>query len=259
MYSYVCVLSTNSYLEGVLVLNENLKQLNSKYPLLCLINENISEKSKKILERFNIKYKIVNSVMPKSTIPETRWKYTFDKLSIFNLTEFEKIVYLDLDFLILENLDYLFEIEEFTMIYDLKENYSCSALIILKPNNNDYNEMIKLNEIMNMNDSIIGDQDIINEYFDDINELPIEYNFIKGIEKELVDVYDPIKNKIVKKYKCNDFYWSENPKIIHYYGDVKPFMLEDEFDDEYCYLYFYYLEKVRKILSINKKIMIQYF
>lgn len=40
MEKYVCTLSTDNYLEGVLVLNENLKALKSKYPLLCLINEN---------------------------------------------------------------------------------------------------------------------------------------------------------------------------------------------------------------------------
>ena len=38
---------------NVLILNENLKNINSKYPLLCLINENISEETKKILEYNN--------------------------------------------------------------------------------------------------------------------------------------------------------------------------------------------------------------
>ena len=40
---YVCVLSTDDYLDGVLVSNENLKALNSKYKLLCLVNESLKE------------------------------------------------------------------------------------------------------------------------------------------------------------------------------------------------------------------------
>ena len=43
MIGYVCVLSTDDYLEGCLVLNENLRHLGSKYDLLCLINEDISK------------------------------------------------------------------------------------------------------------------------------------------------------------------------------------------------------------------------
>ena len=55
MKTYACVLSTNNYLMGVLVLNENLKRFNSKYDLICLINENITEESKQTLEKYQIK------------------------------------------------------------------------------------------------------------------------------------------------------------------------------------------------------------
>ena len=248
MYSYVCVLSTNNYLEGVLVLNENLKQLKSKYPLLCLINEFISEETRQILTKFHIKYKLQKAILPSSITDSARWKYTFDKLNVFNLTEYEKIVYLDSDFLILENLDYLFEIDDFTMVYDNKrENYHCSALMVIKPKEEDYLGLLKLTEEVNKtNTQIIGDQDIINIYFDNIKVLPIQYNFIKGIEDTQVEVYDYVKQEKVTKHKCKDFYYSDDPKIIHYYELPKPFMLTKEFDDMYCHLYFYYLEIIRK-------------
>ena len=57
MKSYVCVLSTDNYLDGVLVLNENLQRIKSNYPLLCIINENISSKTRNILTYFGIMYK----------------------------------------------------------------------------------------------------------------------------------------------------------------------------------------------------------
>ena len=245
MYSYVCVLSTDNYLDGVLVLNENLKQLKSKYPLLCLINENISEDTRSILTKFNIKYKVCNALLP-TNMSDRRWKYTFDKLNIFNLTEYEKIVYLDSDFLILDNLDHLFNIERFSMVKDCKKDFYCSALMVVMPNMKDYFGLI---DLFNKNERDgIGDQDLINEYFDDINVIPVEYNFIKGISEEEIEVFDHIKNKKVLKNKCKDYYRSNNPVIIHYYGDTKPWMIDKEFDDKYCYLYFYYLDIIR-----NKK------
>ena len=248
MYSYVCVLSTNNYLDGVLVLNENLKQLNSKYPLLCLINENINEETRNILESFNIDYKEFNSILPSSIDNSIRWKYTLDKLNIFKLIEYDKLVYLDSDFLLLENLDHLFSIDDFSMVFDNKEDSYCSALMVLKPNLLDYNNLLDTMKKMDEDESIklFGDQDVINRYFNNINELPIEYNFIKGIENNLIDVYDYIKKEKVKKYECKDYYYSDNPKIIHYFGDIKPFMIDKDFNDTYCYLYFYYLEIIRK-------------
>ena len=249
MYKYVCVLSTNHYLDGVLVLNENLKHLNSKYSLLCIINENINEETRSILNKFNIQYKEMKANIPNYYDDSIHWKYTFDKLNIFNLTEYEKLVYLDSDFLILENIDHLFNIDTFSMVSDANTNrkYYCSALMIIKPNTNDYNNLINLFK-MKLEKKVngIGDQDIINEYFKNINTIPLEYNFIKGIGNELIDDYDPISKNIVQKYVCKDYYWTKHPIIIHYYGNIKPFMIDKEFDDKYCHLYFFYLINVRK-------------
>ena len=47
MEKYVCLLSTDDFLEGVLVLNYNLQQLNSTRSLLCLVSDTVGEKQKK--------------------------------------------------------------------------------------------------------------------------------------------------------------------------------------------------------------------
>ena len=53
MRKYVCVLATNNYLNGCLILNENLKHINSKYELLCLINEDITKETRDILDCYH--------------------------------------------------------------------------------------------------------------------------------------------------------------------------------------------------------------
>ena len=84
MEYYVCVLSTDDYLEGVLVLNENLKALNSKHEMLCLINETISERTIQILNAFNIKIKCIPKITYTSNYFD-RWNHTFDKINVFSL------------------------------------------------------------------------------------------------------------------------------------------------------------------------------
>ena len=239
MEGYVCVLSTDDYLDGVLLLDYNLKVLNSKYPLLCLINENISDDTIKVLDYFNIKHKLVNSITYDNKDNVNRWNNTFDKLNVFNLTEYDKLIYLDTDMLILKNIDNLFEINRFTMVPDIpfNDNTFNSALMIIKPNINTYKELIDLvNLNINNNSTYIGDQTIINDYYKDKNVITLEkkYNAMRALYK-----YED-------KYKSNEVTKEvESPVIVHYISQPKPFMVDD-YDDEYSDIYKEYLNIIRE-------------
>ena len=141
MRKYVCVLATNDYLNGCLVLNENLKHINSKYDLLCLINEEIDEETKDILDYFQIKYKTIKKInydVDFEGFIQPYFKNTFDKLSIFQLTEYEKIVYLDLDLLLLENVDDLFCYNGIAMARDFPfSNLHNSGVMVIEPDLDD--------------------------------------------------------------------------------------------------------------------------
>lgn len=240
MEGYVCVLSTDDYLDGVLVLNQNLIDLNSKYPLLCLINEHISIDTINILNKFNIKYKLINSITYNSNKKMERWNNSFDKLNVFNLTEYNKLIYLDSDLLILNNIDNLFEINRFTMVPDIpfnKEKFN-SALMIVIPDNNIYKALIELTDTMNeSNTDYVGDQTIINEYYKDKNVITLdkEYNTMKSLHLD--------NDKYTSYEVTKDV---DNPVIIHYINQPKPFMVD--YTDKYSDIYKKYLEEVK-----NKK------
>jgi trans-aconitate methyltransferase/alpha-N-acetylglucosamine transferase len=115
--AYVAVLSTDSFLEGVLVLNESLRLCRSKHKLVVVVSGNVSSAVREILDRAN-----VPQIHPEQlAIPDyilaaneksdfhRHWSYVFDKLHAFSLTQFEKIVYVDSDVLVLRNIDDLFD------------------------------------------------------------------------------------------------------------------------------------------------------
>ena len=253
MKSYVCVLATDNFLEGVLVLNHNLKVLNSKYPLLCLVSDTISDKSKRILDYFKIQYKVVSTIEYHSNNYYTRWNHTFDKFNIFNLTEYEKIVYLDSDFIILKNLDHLFKIDKFTMNSDLPYNsdHYNSSIIITKPNINDYNGLLSLLKEYDKNKrDAIGDQNVINEYFKNINSLDSSYNVMRAISYNKEMQYDKYLDRNINKHLVDIMTKNvKDPIVIHYIGYIKPFMINGLYIDEYSTLYQEYLKAVREILN----------
>ena len=254
---YVCVLSTNDYIDGVLVLNQNLKALKSKYPLLCLINETISAENIKYLEYFNIEYKLVDNIKYETDYHVFNWKNTFDKLNVFALTEYEKIVYLDSDLLILENIDDLFNLKHLTMASDkpYHEDTYNSGIMVIEPNIKDYNKLIKkTKELDKKNVKNLGDQNIINICFKKINVLDDNYNHMRSITKEKSLYYDLFSNSFIFKHNVKiSNRISDNPKIIHYFGLPKPFMTKEPFEDEYYLTYKKYLDEVH--LKKNKCIL----
>lgn len=252
MEKYVCVLSTDNYLEGVLVLNENLKALKSKYPLLCLINENISKETIRKLKLFHIDYKLIPSInFNCKTL--YNWKYTFDKINVFSLTEYDKVVYLDSDFLILENIDHLFKLSTPTMASDVPFHADIfnSAVMIIKPNLKDYNNLKKLiKKYERKGITNIGDQNILNDYFKNTGLLNPTYNAMCVIQK-IINAKKGTKYPVYYSTKGIN-----NPKIIHYILSNKPFLVDKPYDDKYYNTYNNYLIKIREKLLKSTKLTI---
>lgn len=260
MRSYVCVLSTDNYLDGVLVLNENLKRIKSNYTLICIINENISKKTRDILKWFGIEYKEIKNIQYSENSNSERYgnygynkgylKNTFDKLNVFSLVEYEKLVYLDSDLLILENIDNLFDYPHLSCPRDLPFDMTKynSGVMVLEPNMDDFIALKKASEKASDEDRKISDQDIINEYFlDKITSIDFGYNMVREINELPINYFDGVSMTPISRNGVGYFLESTfEDKIIHYIGKIKPFMLNNGFDDDYSYLYQYYLNIVRR-------------
>lgn len=229
--SYITILANDNYLKGVLVLNESLKKVKSKYPLTVFTGKNLSKKSKNILKKYKI------NIIEQSRdlkIPETLlknnnnngydyWNNTFLKLFIFDLEQFEKLVFLDCDMLVLANIDELFNKPH--MSYVPTEQFFDggmglnSGTMVIEPK---YGYCSKMEELLNSqifnSTTYYGDQTIINEYFKNIE---------KKEELHLKDGYNAQFGYIPKLIEIFNYSLSKGDyilKIIHFVGKKKPWM-----------------------------------
>lgn len=226
--SYITVLSSNEYLIGVLCLNESLKNVKSKYPLVVLINNNISDEVINILINNNIEFLKVKSfdlpkwIIEKNSTNHVNWNYTFDKLSIFELTQYEKLVFLDSDMFIRNNIDELFEKPNASATVDrndtvlVKDNYQklTSGILVITPKKGIISAFLEIINNENLKDkySNLGDQDILQLYYKNWeNEkelhLPVKYNMFFG------DIEYYVNNKI---------YSLDEISVIHFITSNKP-------------------------------------
>lgn len=93
------------------------------------------------------------------------WSQSLQKLQIYNL-DYDKVLFIDSDGLILRNLDYLFSYPAgFPNAYWLNNTIFSSAIGVIEPNKTLYSELIKHNEI--------PDMDILNTFVENKNPLPL--------------------------------------------------------------------------------------
>lgn len=265
-YSYVTVMSTENYLLGLLSMYESLKQTKTKYPLTVIINEQISENTVKILEDRGIfvikkpKFQVCGEIINKNEKSRfSHWNNTFDKLYIFELTEFDKIVYIDIDMLILKNIDELFEKKHLSAVvagcfYPGHEDWVKlnSGLMVIEPFNGTMSKFLDIINKVKDKPELLGDQNIIQEYFpnwENEQELHLDHKY-NLFFSHLEYYVNQLNNKL------------QDVSIVHFITKQKPWLLNKIQRAEYIKQYsnsesskivlekyFYILESVEKYLK----------
>ncbi|KIM24985.1 glycosyltransferase family 8 protein [Serendipita vermifera MAFF 305830] len=112
--AYMTLLSRSSYLAGAMVLHHSLQAAKAKYPLIILVTSTLPEEDLQILARSGIETKQVELLLlPESRYDQSKTEARFTdiwtKVRVFELEEYEKIVFLDSDMLVRRNMDEMFD------------------------------------------------------------------------------------------------------------------------------------------------------
>ena len=109
---FVTLLSSENYLDGILCLNQNLLNVASKYPLLCVVSDDVAIDVIPYLKFFDIEYVIVNKHQyccgSSDSVENIRLSNTATKIAIYGIDMLDKSIYIDGDTFVLKNVDNLF-------------------------------------------------------------------------------------------------------------------------------------------------------
>jgi glycogenin glucosyltransferase len=169
-----------SYLPGVIVLCESLRQVKASYPLCVAVSSNIPDSVDELLREKGLH---IIRLPPSMDIPEElkkksgHWGNTFDKIHLFSLENFEKLVYLDSDMMVLANIDELFDKPHMSAVAagrTVNPNWERlnSGLMVIEPEPQ-LSEKIAatlgkaIRDLGSNGNESIGDQDLINAYYPD--------------------------------------------------------------------------------------------
>ncbi len=241
MRSYVTLLSTSNYLPGVLALDESLKKNQSKFPLLVVLSFDTPVEVELSLNQRSIAFLRLSGLI---RIPDSHrvnnghWGNTFDKIQLFELPGYEKLVYVDSDMLVLQNIDELFDKPHMSAtaagsLLNPAWNRLNSGLMVIEPRKGLAQLILdKLQEAVGQVEALgvqqsIGDQDLINAYYD---------NWPQSIDLHLSDAYNVFQYHIDEYIRDKGFQLSDIPsrkddviKIVHFIGPIKPWMRNARF------------------------------
>jgi hypothetical protein len=137
---YVTLLSGGlGFLPGVAILNQSLRRVSSRYPLMCLIERPIA--CREVVEYLEFLGVIVKVVEPlryegrdTCACEEGRFDTTFSKLHVVNpsVSRLDKVVFLDSDIVVTQCIDGLFDMAGFSACMSTM-NAMSGAVVVVEP------------------------------------------------------------------------------------------------------------------------------
>ncbi|CAK0886449.1 unnamed protein product, partial [Prorocentrum cordatum] len=112
------------------------------------------------------------------------WEIAWWKLQIWNLTQFEKLIWLDSDAILTRSIDWLFDrpwmwSQRDDWFCDLNVPKVCSGIVLIYPDEKDFEGLLKYAaEVEDLSDG--GDQKLISLYFKNVRHKPV--NLLDDLE-----------------------------------------------------------------------------
>lgn len=238
--AYITVLSTEGFVPGVLVLWESLRRTDPRHEFHVLVTQGVSIDCERELRSLGLNVLRDDSeVLPSFGLVDAdhRWRHTFDKLKIFKLVEFERIVYLDADMYVCRNIDALFDKPHFSAVAN-RENQDWldgrrhfnSGLMVVEPSADEFCAITALIEPTIRRcleaGTACGDQNVLNMHVRDWPD---------RADLHLDDGYNVFWGSIVQYLSQRNFTLRSESSgrreisVVHFTGKSKPWQNKAEY------------------------------
>ena len=217
--AYVTLLY-GGFLLGARVLGQSIRDTGTQKDLVVLCTEGVSKKSREILKSDGWIVQQVGTI--KNPYPgATHFSGVYSKLHIWNMTDYERVIFLDSDILVVSNIDHLFDCGTFCASYRDSDLFN-SGVLVVEPSLAVFNDMVK--KVPLLPSYTHGDQGFLSEYFKDLIYASF-FNWSNDA-RQRQPMRMPIGlNADITTYYMNDGWRrpEEEMRVIHYtLGPSKP-------------------------------------
>ncbi|XVE70064.1 hypothetical protein DITRI_Ditri10aG0041800 [Diplodiscus trichospermus] len=217
--AYATVLhSSEAYVCGAIALAQSLLKTGTNRDLILLLDKSISEPKRDALQAAGWQLRFIKRIRNPRAEKNSYNEYNYSKFRLWQLTDYDKVIFIDADIIVLQNLDLLFHFPQMTATGNDIWIFN-SGIMVIEPSNCTFKLLMnKRKEIFSYNG---GDQGFLNEVFVWWHRLPRRVNFLKNFWS----------NSTVEAALKNQLFAADPPKVyaIHYLG-LKPWLCYRDYD-----------------------------
>ncbi|KAL8041338.1 hypothetical protein ABFS82_10G156400 [Erythranthe guttata] len=211
--AYVTVLHTSeAYVCGAIVLAQSLILSNTTKDLVLLADDNMSTASISGLRSAGWKIKRIERIRSPFSRENSYNEWNYSKLRIWQLTEYDKLIFIDADLIVNRNMDVFFAYPQMTAAGNYQRHLFNSGLMVVEPSRCAYDALVEEMAVVESYNG--GDQGFLNEMYSWWHRLPPQMNYLKVF----VDVNDHLR-------------WVEKSVYAVHYTGLKPWRCPDEARD----------------------------
>ncbi|XP_013603839.1 PREDICTED: putative UDP-glucuronate:xylan alpha-glucuronosyltransferase 5 isoform X1 [Brassica oleracea var. oleracea] len=206
--AYVTLLhSSESYVCGAIALAQSIRQSGSRHDMILLHDDSIKNKSRIGLSLAGWKLRRVERISSPFSEKGSYNEWNYSKLRVWQVTDYDKLVFIDADFIIAKNVDYLFFYPQLSAAGNNRVLFN-SGVMVLEPSACLFEELMQQSfKIKSYNG---GDQGFLNEYFVWWHRLSKRVNTMKyfgeetniGPKRNLPNNLEGIHYLGIKPWRC---------------------------------------------------------
>ena len=215
--AYVTFVTSPEFVPPAAVLMHSIAVSGSQYARCICVTKDISDRDRQTLSMLAQIVEIEKIASPKY-VDNVRYREVFTKLRIWQLGMFKRVVYIDTDVIVVNNMDDLFDVEEWGVPMDAENNRYSTGLMVVDPKDTTFDDMLAKLKTTTVSMEL-PDLLFLKDYFDSnkrkINIIPRWYQVY---QEEFGSQYASYLTR--RKQKITVF----DPRIhgIHYPGAGKP-------------------------------------
>ncbi|CAI9108520.1 OLC1v1008120C1 [Oldenlandia corymbosa var. corymbosa] len=205
---------------GAIATAQSIRMAGSTKDLIALVDDNITDHHRIGLEMAGWKVRTIKGIRNPKAKEDAYNGWNYSKFRLWQLTDYDKIIYIDSDLLVLRSIDSLFTMPEITARGNHATLFN-AGLMVIEPSNCTFQFL--MDNIYEFDSYSGGDQGFVNEIFTWWHRMPVRMNFLKN--------FLPYESEEINRRKT-ELIAEEPPAIfvIHYLGYYKPWMCPRDFD-----------------------------
>lgn len=218
--AYATILhSVDVYVCGAIALAQSIRNAGSKRDLVILVDETINGYHRSGLEAAGWKVREIQRIRNPKAEKDSYNEWNYSKFRLWQLTYYDKIIFIDADMLVLRNIDFLFSMPEISATGNDATLFN-SGVMVVEPS--DCTFQLLMDHVDQIESYNGGDQGYLNEIFTWWHRIPNHMNFLKHI-------WD--KDDEEEKETKTRLFGAEPPilYVLHYLGS-KPWLCFRDYD-----------------------------